>query len=142
MAACREGIRDPFSRVVSISAAQLKRTFVRFAVKPDISREPEDLTVRAGDAASFSCSVSGDPRPEVTWRRERDPDSAPGGPGSQLPRGAIVEDGGGRLRIPGAEVEDEGVYVCSAENEAGRAEATASLSVHGEQEHTNSLKKL
>ncbi len=43
-----------------------------FPVKPHFTREPEDATVESGSPASFSCSVSGDPRPEVTWHREEE----------------------------------------------------------------------
>ncbi len=103
-------------------------------MKPHLVRAPDDVTVQSGDTASFACSVSGDPAPGVTWHRE-DPDAAVSGAAERVetvagPR-ATVDRRTGRLRLADARPEDEGVYVCRAENEAGRVEASATLSVHG-----------
>ena len=111
----------------------VQNSFLLVLVKPEIIREPEDSTVQSGETATFSCSASGDPSPAISWHRE-DPDDDPSGLGRRRqhqPR-ASVEGRSGRLRVEAATAADEGVYVCVAENEAGRAEASATLSVHGE----------
>ncbi len=102
-------------------------------MKPHFLREPEDLTVQSGETAAFSCSAAGDPDPEVSWHRQDPEDDLLGPSPVQLvqPR-ASVDARSGRLRVESASPSDEGVYVCRAENEAGKVEASASLSVLGE----------
>ena len=67
----------------------------------------------------FQCRVTGGiPEPTVEWRRLD---------GSPFTSNAQVN--GGLLQFDQIDQHDEGVYVCSAENLAGRATAQTSLSM-------------
>lgn len=39
----------------------------RFAEKPEILQDPNDLEVVFGSSAVFKCSADGDPAPEIKW---------------------------------------------------------------------------
>jgi len=91
-----------------------------FSVKPYFIREPDDVTVTAGNNVILVCEVGGDPTPTLMWHRED----------GKMPVGRTsVKDG--ELRIQEATPADEGVYVCQAENKAGSISVGASLAVHG-----------
>ena len=78
------------------------------------------MTSQSGDDIEFRCEVSGDPEPEVSWHRED---------------GQISEDRAvikrGRLSIARATPQDEGIYICEANNAVGRISINVALSVHG-----------
>ncbi|XP_046384505.1 roundabout homolog 2-like isoform X2 [Ischnura elegans] len=89
-------------------------------VKPFVSKEPQDATVVAGEAVEFECRVGGDPPPEILWRR---------GDGKMpVGRARVLTDKS--LRIERVSPEDEGVYICDAENIVGAVSASAALAVH------------
>lgn len=94
--------------------------FVVFAVKPFFNKEPTDVTVLAGESVQFQCKVGGDPTPNILWRR--DDGKMPIG------RAHILDDKS--LRIEHVAPEDEGLYICDAENLVGTISARASLTVH------------
>lgn len=85
-------------------------------------RPPEDVTALVGDTVEFSCSVGGDPLPDVLWRRD-----APGGT-MPLGRVRVLEDRG--LRLERITLLDQGRYTCEADNPAGAITATATLIVN------------
>ncbi|CAG7832052.1 unnamed protein product [Allacma fusca] len=87
--------------------------------KPYFTREPEDVTVLVGDAATFYCQVEGMPEPEVQWYRQD----------AGMPNGRADRIDGG-LRIKDTRPEDEGLYFCQASNDLGSVRASALLSVH------------
>lgn len=84
--------------------------------------EPRDVTTSAGQNVQFDCRVGGDPQPRILWRR--DDGRMPVG------RAHILEDKS--LRIDNTVPEDEGIYICDAENDVGTVSARASLIVHYE----------
>ncbi|CAB3399163.1 unnamed protein product [Caenorhabditis bovis] len=88
--------------------------------KPKFIQEPKDTTVDAGTSVYFDCKVSGEPQPQITWKRKND----------QMPvaRSMIAKDNRG-LRIEKVQPTDEGEYVCYARNPAGQIEASAQLRV-------------
>ncbi|KAG8230741.1 hypothetical protein J437_LFUL011076 [Ladona fulva] len=89
-------------------------------VKPFVSKEPQDATVVAGEAIEFECRVGGDPPPEILWRR---------GDGKMpVGRARVLSDKS--LKIERVSPEDEGVYICDAENIVGAVSASAALIVH------------
>lgn len=93
---------------------------VLFAVKPFFHKEPSDATILAGESVQFQCKVGGDPTPNILWRR--DDGKMPIG------RAHILDDKS--LRIENVTPEDEGLYICDAENLVGTISARASLTVH------------
>ncbi|XP_054285498.1 roundabout homolog 2-like [Macrosteles quadrilineatus] len=88
--------------------------------KPYMLSEPRDVTTSAGQNVQFDCRVGGDPQPRILWRR--DDGRMPVG------RAHILEDKS--LRIDSTVPEDEGIYICDAENDVGTVSARASLIVH------------
>jgi hypothetical protein len=100
----------------------LKIIIAVVAVKPFFGKEPSDVTVLEGQSVEFQCRVSGDPVPNILWRR--DDGKMPIG------RAQILDDKS--LRIENVEPVDEGLYICDAENLVGSVSARASLTVHCE----------
>ncbi|XP_052243255.1 roundabout homolog 1-like isoform X2 [Dreissena polymorpha] len=86
---------------------------------PEFQKLPKDVTVEEGNVAEFYCNVSGDPPIKVQWSKQDGTIS--------FGRARILADH--TLRIEQVEPEDEGVYVCSAENAAGSTKASARLFV-------------
>lgn len=85
-----------------------------------IVRPPSDLTVLVGSDASFECSASGDPSPQVVWRRQE----------GFLPAGrARSTESRTGLRIERVTAADSGRYICEVENSVGTASASALLTV-------------
>nr|CAD7430496.1 unnamed protein product [Timema monikensis] len=89
-------------------------------VKPFFNKEPSDVTVLEDQNVQFQCLVGGDPHPNILWRR--DDGKMPIG------RAQILDDKS--LRIEHVNPEDEGLYICDAENVVGSVSARASLTVH------------
>ncbi|XP_056286257.1 WAP, Kazal, immunoglobulin, Kunitz and NTR domain-containing protein 2 [Pseudoliparis swirei] len=89
---------------------------------------PARQTVAAGDTASFLCDVSGRPRPEITWEKQRDgAEAAAMGPNHV--RGNMAVTNIGQLVIYNAQPHDSGVYTCTARNPSGSVRAHHPLTV-------------
>ena len=82
---------------------------------PTITEHPSDVTVIPGGVASFSCSASGQPPPTITWYHS----------GVQLvPGGDVTVTSSGErstLGVGGVGEEEEGQYLCLAQNSLGSA---------------------
>lgn len=78
------------------------------------------MSVLADQSVQFECRVGGDPPPRILWRK--DDGKMPIG------RAHILEDKS--LSIERATPQDEGIYICDAENDVGTISARASLTVH------------
>lgn len=87
-----------------------------------MNAEPKDVTVHTGQMAEFECKVGGDPKPNIYWERE----------GNKMPFGRAQILDNKSLRIINVMAQDEGLYVCNAENDVGSEKAKASLTVHCE----------
>lgn len=87
-----------------------------------MNAEPKDVTVHTGQTAEFECKVGGDPKPNIYWERE----------GNKMPFGRAQILDNKSLRIINVMAQDEGLYVCNAENDVGSEKAKASLTVHCE----------
>lgn len=107
-------------------------------MRPFFHKEPQDAIVLADGSVRFECVAGGEPPPRVVWRRQdntkHDDGSAKHGDGAQLgllplTRAQILDDKS--LRIDRVLPEDEGVYVCEAENDVGAVSSRATLTVHG-----------
>lgn len=89
---------------------------------------PEDVEVRIGETAVFTCRAAGDPKPHIKWMRNSDELSVDG------ERYVVREDGA--LVITEITENDVGEYECMAESKMGttvsrkaRAIVTASPSI-------------
>ncbi|XP_006867904.1 PREDICTED: striated muscle preferentially expressed protein kinase [Chrysochloris asiatica] len=88
-----------------------------------------DQSVREGQDVTMSIRVQGDPKPVVSWLRNRQPVRP-----DQRRFAEEAEDGLCRLRILAAERGDAGFYTCKAVNEYGARQCEARLEVRAHPE--------
>lgn len=136
---------------------------LQVAVPPSLHKGPQDATVLVGADVEFPCSVSGDPPPDVLWRRtsdsgdDEDPvgPAPPGQPGPTaaaadqakqaaastvaMPLGRVHVTESRALKITNVQLADAGQYVCEADNKAGALSAAATLTVIGKYRHAGSM---
>uniref|UniRef100_A0A8K9XAI8 Roundabout guidance receptor 1 n=1 Tax=Oncorhynchus mykiss TaxID=8022 RepID=A0A8K9XAI8_ONCMY len=88
--------------------------------RPGFVKRPSSVMVLADESVEFHCEAQGDPVPTVRWRKED----------ADLPKGRyeILEDH--TLSVRDVRLSDEGSYTCVVENMVGKAEASATLTVH------------
>lgn len=99
-------------------------SFFFLTVGPAIAGPPEEeITLTAGDSTLLPCEVSGEPKPNVFWRKNfvvfR----------SDSENTYFTEEG---LHIQRAEVGDKGIYECIASNVAGNNSKVITLMVQGQ----------
>eukprot|EP00061_Rhincodon_typus_P004683 g23179.t1 len=97
-------------------------------VPPTLLSNPVHQSTYVGGTVSFLCNVSGRPRPEVTWEKELD------GRENIIMRpnhvnGNVVVTNIGQLVIYNAQLQDSGIYTCTARNAGGFLRANVPLSV-------------
>ncbi|XP_063712658.1 titin-like isoform X5 [Symsagittifera roscoffensis] len=91
---------------------------------PQFASSLENVTVYVDDRVELICHVSGYPLPSVFWTKDSQPLKV------NPPR--LYADGGEytyRLVISRVCLEDEGLYVCHAQNEGGHAESSCYMNV-------------
>ncbi|XP_052285916.1 roundabout homolog 2-like isoform X6 [Dreissena polymorpha] len=86
---------------------------------PQIIEYPKDTTVDKGATVQFTCVASGGTDARIVWSKK--------GGGNRKSWRIPVES---MLEITNVSPEDNGTYVCTAENNAGKAEAVAVLNVY------------
>lgn len=74
---------------------------------------PKDIEVSFGGTALFTCQVSGDPRPEVSWMKNSNEIL------SSDQKYHILDDGS--LKIDSPDETDLGTFECKAKNPLGEA---------------------
>lgn len=79
-----------------------------------------------GDAVKFTATLTGKPRPDVTWYV--DDTEIKDEPEYEV---AFTDDGTASLTLPEVIPEDEGLYLCKAVNVVGQATCSAELFVEG-----------
>ncbi|PFX26969.1 basement membrane-specific heparan sulfate proteoglycan core protein-like isoform X2 [Stylophora pistillata] len=87
------------------------------SVPPTALVSPANQTVDEGSSTSLSCQVTGDPYPSIEWRKV----------GGELPNNHSIL--GGLLVIQEITKEDEGMYLCLAQNKKGVKQVTAFINV-------------
>ncbi|KAA0706008.1 Kunitz and NTR domain-containing protein 2 [Triplophysa tibetana] len=101
---------------------------------PLMVSNPVNNFVFVGETASFLCEVTGKPKPAITWAKQmRGKESTVMGPNHVL--GNIVVTNIAQLVIYNAQIQDAGIYTCTAANPGGTVHAHFPLSVVP-QEHT------
>uniref|UniRef100_A0A4W4FP04 Roundabout, axon guidance receptor, homolog 1 (Drosophila) n=2 Tax=Electrophorus electricus TaxID=8005 RepID=A0A4W4FP04_ELEEL len=88
--------------------------------RPSFLRRPSSQSVLVEQSVEFRCEAQGDPVPTVRWRKED----------GELPKGRFEIRGDHTLKLKRLGSADAGSYTCLAENMMGKAEATATLTVH------------
>ena len=91
---------------------------------PRLVKTPADQTVRAGSTARLQCSAEGSPSPEVAWQKDGGFDF----PAARERRMHVMPDDH-VFFIVDVKREDDGVYTCTASNDAGTVRANATLAV-------------
>ena len=91
-------------------------------MRPHLVRAPADTTVLVGDSVDLACQVTGDPPPSVYWSRQND----------RMPVERINVLTDKTMRIEQVRPQDEGTYVCEADNIVGSVTASATVTVHCE----------
>ncbi|KAJ8402304.1 hypothetical protein AAFF_G00371690, partial [Aldrovandia affinis] len=89
--------------------------------RPGFLKRPGSQVALVDESAEFRCEARGDPHPTVHWRKED----------GDLPNGRYEIREDHTLYLRGVTPADVGSYTCVAENMAGKAEATAALTVLG-----------
>uniref|UniRef100_A0A9J8AZB0 Sidekick cell adhesion molecule 1 n=1 Tax=Cyprinus carpio carpio TaxID=630221 RepID=A0A9J8AZB0_CYPCA len=116
------GIFQCFARN-SAGEAQVHTFLDITSMAPAFIAAPVDITVTDGAVASFTCQVSGAPKPAVIWKKGNILASG----SVQIPRFTLLESGG--LQIQPVVLQDTGMYTCYAANSEGVINANASLTV-------------
>ncbi|XP_046891364.1 roundabout homolog 1 [Hypomesus transpacificus] len=88
--------------------------------RPSFVRRPGSQVVLVDQSVEFRCEARGDPVPTVRWRKED----------GDLPKGRYEIREDHTLKIRRLVSADVGSYTCVAENMVGKAEASATLTVH------------
>uniref|UniRef100_A0A672KD05 Sidekick cell adhesion molecule 1 n=1 Tax=Sinocyclocheilus grahami TaxID=75366 RepID=A0A672KD05_SINGR len=116
------GIFQCFARN-SAGEAQVHTYLDITSMAPAFTAAPVDITVTDGAVATFSCQVSGAPKPAIIWKRGNILASG----SVQILRFTLLESGG--LQIQPVVLQDTGMYTCYAANSEGAINASASLTV-------------
>uniref|UniRef100_A0AAQ5Y2H9 Roundabout, axon guidance receptor, homolog 1 (Drosophila) n=1 Tax=Amphiprion ocellaris TaxID=80972 RepID=A0AAQ5Y2H9_AMPOC len=90
------------------------------AERPSFVRRPGSQVVLVDQSVEFRCEARGDPVPTVRWRKDD----------GDLPKGRYEIREDHTLKIRRLASADVGSYTCVAENMVGKAEASATLTVH------------
>lgn len=97
---------------------------VNIVTFPRFTKSPTNITVKTGDTVTLNCAATGDPTPEISWKKDG---------GNDFPaareRRMNVMPADHLFFIVNAKSTDMGVYSCAAKNPAGTIIANASLSV-------------
>ncbi|XP_044772968.1 obscurin [Neomonachus schauinslandi] len=97
-----------------------------FSGAPRFLTRPKAFVVSVGKDATLSCQIVGNPTPQVTWEKDRQPVEA----GARF---RLAQDGDlYRLAILDLALGDSGQYVCRARNAIGEAFAAVGLQVDAE----------
>lgn len=106
-----------------------------YACKPSIFSHTDRLDAIEGRNVTMNCAVDGIPEPSVRWIvRNRVVVSLKGnasesGATTQGWRSYKYQQNANNLTILTADIQDAGVYVCAAENKAGKVELSITLAV-------------
>lgn len=103
-----------------------------FACPPEVSSATGHTSGFEGGEVTLVCKVRGIPAPRVRWSRAGRLVANGTGSGQAAPGRVFILRGEGQLSnltIKSAEMQDAGAYTCTAENRAGKAEASMTLAV-------------
>ncbi|XP_030634927.1 roundabout homolog 1 [Chanos chanos] len=88
--------------------------------RPSFVRRPSSQSVLVDQSVEFRCEAQGDPVPTVRWKKED----------GELPKGRFEIKEDHTLKLRRLTSADAGSYTCMVENMMGKAEASATLTIH------------
>ena len=91
---------------------------------PHFSKKPQDVTVKAGTTARLECSATGRPNPTIAWSKDGGDDF----PAARERRMYVMPDDNIFFIVDVTKL-DEGMYTCTAKNEAGSISSNLNLTV-------------
>ncbi|XP_046577144.1 leucine-rich repeats and immunoglobulin-like domains protein 2 isoform X1 [Haliotis rubra] len=101
-----------------------KKAEISVHVFPVFTKIPVDVTVKVGTTAKLECSATGQPQPTIAWQKDG---------GINFPaardRRMHVMPSDDTFFITNTRTEDEGIYSCTATNDAGTIIINATLTV-------------
>ncbi|XP_045518715.1 leucine-rich repeats and immunoglobulin-like domains protein 3 [Pieris brassicae] len=111
-------VSNKFGTTYSTKAKMNIVTFPRFL------KTPTNVTVRTGETVTLNCAATGDPPPEISWKKDGGNDF----PAARERRMNVMPTDH-LFFIVNAKPADMGIYSCAAKNPAGTIIANATLSV-------------
>ena len=105
-------------------SVESKKARITLLTVPLFVRHPSDTIVRAGETARFECAAKGEPHPQISWSKK---DETTFLAATERRMQLMPQDSS--IFIVAVRAEDEGIYTCKAENEAGVSTASAKLEV-------------
>lgn len=97
---------------------------VNIVTFPRFIKTPLNVTVKTGDTVTLNCAATGDPPPEISWKKDGGNDF----PAARERRMNVMPTDH-LFFIVNAKTTDMGIYSCAAKNPAGTIIANASLTV-------------
>ncbi|XP_041084630.1 immunoglobulin-like and fibronectin type III domain-containing protein 1 [Polyodon spathula] len=111
------------SRMAGVKITQFTEDIPKGCSTPDFERKPIPLTIQEGKTAIFKAVPSGDPKPEVTWRRAKGDMDDP--KKFKFTYDKVLNEYS--LQVIKANGDDADTYRCYASNEYGEAVCTVTL---------------
>uniref|UniRef100_A0A158Q735 Neogenin-like n=1 Tax=Elaeophora elaphi TaxID=1147741 RepID=A0A158Q735_9BILA len=97
---------------------------VQVKITPKIVSEPNNIVAQETTDVEFNCEASGEPGPAISWYKN----------GETIIASEYFVIEATRLRVLGLVRNDQGVYQCIAENDAGSVQSNAQLIVDSSEE--------
>ncbi|KAM9391508.1 hemicentin-1 [Pholidichthys leucotaenia] len=117
-----------YSCVASSSAGTSAATVsLVVGAAPLFSEAPADAAANVGENVTLPCTARGFPQPMVTWRRQDGRQILP----KTDTHSRTMQLESGHLLIQNVWLDDEGLYICEAENQFGAIKTEARVSVTG-----------
>ncbi|XP_041976953.1 leucine-rich repeats and immunoglobulin-like domains protein 3 isoform X2 [Aricia agestis] len=97
---------------------------VNIVTYPHFRVKPTNVTVKTGELVTLNCAATGDPPPEISWKKDGGNDF----PAARERRMNVIPNDP-RFFIVNAKPADMGIYSCAAKNDAGTILANATVTV-------------
>uniref|UniRef100_A0A673JLE2 Vascular endothelial growth factor receptor 3 n=1 Tax=Sinocyclocheilus rhinocerous TaxID=307959 RepID=A0A673JLE2_9TELE len=96
---------------------------------PRYRNNPTNQTVNVSESLQMECDVEGTPSPQLSWFKDNQP--------LHQISGIFLQDSNRTLSIQRVREEDAGLYTCTACNQRGCVQSSATVSVIGSDDKTN-----
>uniref|UniRef100_A0A672JWG4 Vascular endothelial growth factor receptor 3 n=1 Tax=Sinocyclocheilus grahami TaxID=75366 RepID=A0A672JWG4_SINGR len=96
---------------------------------PRYRNNPTNQTVNVSESLQMECDVEGTPSPQLSWFKDNQP--------LHQISGILLQDSNRTLSIQRVREEDAGLYTCTACNQRGCVQSSATVSVIGSDDKTN-----